>query len=398
MLNFSVLQDGMLRYLQAAGLISEAEIEAGLDIGQDLEGEQISMTMGDANLDFANVSFIVERALDQGADALITFSTPVTLAAINATQDMDDPPIVLFGSVYNPYAAGIAQSSCVKPAHVTGVESVTLYDEIVPLILLQNPEIQAIGTVYSASETSGRLGAEAIVEAAEALGVTVEEAAVTAISDLAPAAEGLIAKGAEALLIPSDLLTVAGLPALMQVGIENGIPVFHSTGNSVNEGATVSAGVSELSLQGRLIGSLLAGALGGDLDAGRTGIGSVSKLTVAVSADTAAMQNVELSEALLERADIIYKDGVTTGRRILDALASLGLEPELAQEVAAQIATAVAGGGLEELDLPPEVMQTLVEAFSDQASQDEISGIVAGLHCSDEMIAEQQAALDAMEG
>ena len=133
------------------------------------------------------------------------FSTPVTQAAINATLDMDDPPVVIFGSVYNPYAAGIAEAPCVKPAHVSGVESVTLYDEIVPLLLLQNPDIQKVGTVYSSTEASGRLGAQAIVEVAGSLGLAVEQAAVTAISDLAPAAEGLVAKGVEALLISIGL-------------------------------------------------------------------------------------------------------------------------------------------------------------------------------------------------
>ena len=254
MFNFSLIQDSVMGMLANTGLISEEEAATDFSAGAELDGENIRVVMGDAALNFANLNLVIESALDKGADALITFSTPMTLAALNATQDMDDPPIILFASVFNPYAAGIARSACIKPDHVTGVLSVTPYEDIVPLLLLQDPDITTIGTLYSSSETSGRLGAEEIAAAAEAHGLQVETAAITAISDLIPAAESLVAKGVEAFLIPSDLLTVAGLPSLMQVGIESGIPVFHATANTLNDGATVSAGVSEAGAQGRIIG------------------------------------------------------------------------------------------------------------------------------------------------
>ena len=398
MFNFNLIQGTMFNSLQVHGFLSEAEADAGLSDSGELDGEGIRIALGDANLSFANVNFIVDEALDKGADALVTFSTPVTQAAIHATSDMDDPPIVIFASVYNPYEAGIARASCLKAAHVTGLESVTLYEDIVPLLFLQNPDIKTIGTVYSASETSGSHGAAEIMEIAEGLGLTVEQAAVTSVADLAPAAEGLIARGVEAFLIPSDLLTVAGLPSLMQVGIENGIPIFHSTGNSVNEGATISAGVGESGVQGRLLGAMLAGILRGDIDVSRAGIGSVSKITVSVSKDTAELQDVEISEALLERADMIYEDGVATGRRLLEVFARIGLSPELAKMAAARAQEAIAGGGKIEVGLPPQILKALREAQASQPTVDHISGALADLHCTDEMIAQQQAELDAAEG
>ena len=398
MLNFSLLQESLLLNLRVAGLVSEAEAEAGLDVGQDLDAEQIRFIVGDANLSFASVNLIVDQALDAGADVLITFSTPVTQAAINATQDMEDPPAVLFGSVYNPYEAGIAQASCLKPAHVTGVEAVTRYEEIVPLLLLQNPEIRTFGTVYSSTEASGRLGAEAIVAIAEALGLRVEQAAVTSLSDLAPAAEGLIAKGIEAFLIPSDLLTVAGLPTLTQVGIENRIPVFHSTGNTSLEGATVGAGVLEILAQGSLLGALLGGHLSGEIDISRAGIASVSEVTVGVSLDSAALQGVEITEALLERADVVVKDGLPSDTRTVAMLEGLGLGPEQIDMVIAVLADAFSGRSESALELPPEVTAIVAQAMAAQATEDDIAGALADLHCTDEMITQQQAELDAAEG
>ena len=366
MLNFSVLQDSMMLGLRVAELVSEAEADAGLGVGQDLEGENVRMMVADADFSFGNINLIIEQALDAGADALVTFSTPVTVAALNATLDMDDPPAVFFGAVYNPYEAGIADASCVKPAHVTGVQSVTQYEEIVPLLLLQNPDMKVVGTVYSASETSGRLGAEAIAMAAAELGLTVEQVGVTSVADLGVAAEGLIAKGVEALLIPSDMLTVAGLPTLMQVGIENGIPVFHSTGNTTNDGATVAAGVLKMGVEGRLLGAMLAGHLSGAMDISAIRIGEVSGVTVGIDLDTAAMQDVEISEALLARADVVTENDVTYGPLLMDWLLAFGLPDEQAMQVAEAVASAYAGGGIMELDLPDELSAQLQAALAAQ--------------------------------
>ena len=301
-------------------------------------------------------------------------------------------------SVFNPIEAGIAEASCVKPAHVTGIESLTPYEDIVPLLLLQNPDLSTIGVIYSSTETSGRIGADSIIAAGEALGLTVEVIAVTGIPDLPLAAESLIEKGAGAFLIPSDLLTISGLPAIMQIAIENGIPVFHSTANTINMGATVSAGASENTLQGNIIGAMLIGYLNGELDIARTGIGLIDNLNVGVNLDVAELQGIEISDALYERADILLRDGSMTGRRLIQFLEGLGMEQEMIDLVVEAAAQAQLGGGQLEADLPKEVFDVLSAAIASSARMDDIAGILESLHCTDEMIAEQMAELDSADG
>ncbi len=392
--SFTYVENAIVDTLFSAGLINEEE-QAILQAGQDLEGERLNVIWDDANFDFAAANVIVEGALDQGADALIVLSTPTAQAAVNITADMDDPPAVLFTSVYNPFSAGIAQSTCIKPAHVTGIESLTPYEDIVPLLLMQNPNMQVIGTLYSSAETSGRIGAERIIEVAAELGLQVEAAAVVSIADLPLAAEALIEKGVEAFLIPSDLITLSGLPALMVIAVENGIPVFHSTANTINMGATVSAGSSENTLQGNIIGTMLAGYVNGELDISRTGIGLVDNLSVGVNLDMAEMQGIEISEALFERADMLMNDGALSGRRIIQVLESWGLDEEMIGKVLEAVSQAQMGGGELEVDLPPEIMSMISQAIAAQADTDDMAAIIDSLQCTDEMIAEQQAKLDA---
>ena len=395
--SYDLIDDGLLSAILAGGMVSEAE-HAILLAGEDLDGEKLRLVWRDAGFNFSNTIIIVEQAIDEGADVLITYSTPATQAAVLVTSDMEAPTPLIFTSVYDPFAAGIARSSCVKPDHVTGVELITPYEDIVPLLLLQDPDIQVIGTLYSSSEASGAAGANQIVEVAMAHGLQVEEAAVASVSELALAAEGLVERGVEALVVPADMTTVSALPIIMQVAAENQLPVFHSVAFAYNEGATVSAGPAKYASQGGMVAGILAGYLDGSLDIARTGIGVIRDLTVGINQDSANLQGIEISEALMEMADSIIHDGISTNPGMIDSFKAMGLEGEALDAVMAAISQGARGPGEGTTDVPPEIMKLITEAFSSMGQQANVGARLAELHCTDEIIAEQQAALDAADG
>ena len=132
----------------------------------------------------------VASALDQEPDMLVTLSTPLTVAALNATYDMENAPAIFFADVYNPYDAGIADAPCIKPAHVIGLETSIDYANILPLLQMQIPDLQTIGTLHNSGDASGIYGASQIAELGEALGLTVVQSAVASAADLA-LAEGI---------------------------------------------------------------------------------------------------------------------------------------------------------------------------------------------------------------
>ena len=395
--SYDLIDDGFLSAILAGGMVSEAEHEVLL-AGEDLDGEKIRVIWSDAGFDFANAVFIVEQAIDAGADVLVTYSTPVTQAASLVTSEMAEPTPLIFTSVYDPFAAGIARSSCVKPAHVTGVELITPYEDIVPLLLLQDAEIRVIGTIYSSSEASGAAGAIEIVEVAAAHGLEVREAAVASVGELALAAQGLVERGAEALVIPAGMTTVSALPILMQVAEENQLPVFHSVAFAYNEGATVSAGPAEYASQGGMVAGLLAGHLDGSLDIASAGIGVIRDMNIGINLDAAALQGIVISDALLEMADSIIHDGVSTNPAIVESFKAMGLDGETLEMVMAAISGGARGFGEGASDVSPEITIIIAQAFSSMSQQANIGAMLADMHCTDEMIAEQQAALDAAEG
>ena len=390
------MENAILDSLLATGEITEAEWQQ-LHERQDLTGERINILWGDAQFDNASAHTLVESMLDKNVDVLVTSATPMTAAAVNATADLESAPAIIFGEVYAPYAAGIAQSSCIKPPHVTGVAPETPYSEILPLLRMQDPAIETIGTIYSLSEISGVVGAEQIKLLGAELGMTVLEYGVNSAPDLALATDAIIERGAEALILPSDNITMAGLPIMMESAAEHSIPVFHAISTAMGVGATVGAGTSQYDWQGSLIASLLTGHLNGEVDIASAGIAAVNDMVIGINLDIAQRQDLTISDTLLESAHLVIKDGVVVNNMLADRLRALGLEGEALKVILDQVNQLGAGASLS--DFPPEAQKQLLQltggSMADRAAS--MRQDIASLACTPERIAEQQAELDAAD-
>lgn len=348
---FELSQKGTLDMLEAYGYISAEERETLIAEGS-VEGENATVILGDAEFDFPTANLLVEDALDQGVDVIVAITTPVGQAATNATIEMDDPPIVLFNTVTSPYAAGIAEASCIKPDHISGSQALAPYENIFPLILLQNPDITSVGTIYNNAEANSVVSAEILAEVAEALGVTLELQPVTATAEVGTAAEALISKGVQAFMIPTDSTVSDGLPALLAVSEENGVPIFHADASQVYAGATVGAGLSYYQ-EGVDTARMLIAYLQGELDIATAGISKQPGMAIGINLDTAALQGIEISDALTYVADFVIDGGESTE-----------VDPEL-----------------------PEM------TMEDREAEDK--AFLDALTCTPEIIEEQQAELDA---
>ena len=305
---FTMTESTVLDMLQAYGYVSGAEREA-LEGRHDLQGEKIEILWGEAGWDLPTVNLMVEEALDAAPDALVTLTTAVTQIAVNATLDMDYPPAIFFASVHDPYVAGIAETPCVKPAHIAGSQLEPSYEDLIKLLSIYDPEIQTIGTVFNSSEVHGAVGAQKIAEIGEARGYTVFQSAVNGIAELPLAIEGLVSKGIEALLLPVDSLTVQGSHLISHISIDHGIPLFYPSVGTVYGGATFGLGFYAHYDHGLNIGRLLTAYLNGDLDLAATAIDVQSGRMLAINFDVAAAQDVEISEHLRSSADIRIEDG-----------------------------------------------------------------------------------------
>jgi len=353
---------GILDSLEAYGYLTSAE-RAALNESVDLNGQNINLLYRDAGFDLPSVNLMVEEVIDKGADALVTITTQVAQIAVNATRDMEDPPAILFSLVTTPFGTGIADSTCIKPGHVAGTQPVLSFADYVPLVLVQDPDIQVIGTIVTPDQPTSVVGAQLIQDIGASLGLTVEVASAISLADLSVATESLLSKGVEAIVLSVTPLTLQGTPVLVQMTAEHGIPLYAPIIQQVYRGVTVGAGFHSFYEEGVIAATILNAHLSGDVDIADIAINQSRSFGIAINLDTAAEQGIEISDDLLARANFVIENG----------------------ERSEGMASDVAANRLMLQNMSLEERRAADIAF------------LAGLECTPEMIAEQQAALDTAE-
>ena len=347
--------------LQEYGYIN-ADERTTLESGSDLHGENINILNRDAGFDFPTANLMIEDALDQGADVLVTVSNEVGAIAAGAMAELEDPPALIFAIVTSPEYAGLVQSSCVKPPNVTGTQmwfDVAHYEQI---LFRQDPDLDAYGVLVDTSDPAHQYYIANVEDYAERYGLRAEIATSASVADWGTAAQTLIEADVDAIaLMPRTADPARGIPAVINEAY--GVPVYSIIVTDVFMGVTIATGFNGWYEEGHTTARMLIGHLRGDIDIARTGIATTPAVATAVNLDSAAQQDVVIAEAILADADFVVEGGEGMG-----------------------------------VDIEIPGVTTVLEEMSLEERMAADAEFLASLHCSDDMIAEQQAALDAADG
>ena len=359
---------GMLHALASYGFIGKDDPTAVVLVESDYAGDKLAINWRNANFDLPTANLVVESSLDSGADIIVALTPAIAQIAVGVTSEMDQPIPVLFAVVEDPFRLGIADSPCIKPAHVTGTLAPVPFAEIISLTLLQDPDLKTIGAVFALGDGMGEVNARQLQEAAEAQGLTVLAEGVASTVDISAAASGLLADGVDAFVQPSDSLSLQGLPIVSAAVEGSGIPVYHSDPMGIFWGATVSAGFFRWYDQGKDIGSMIAAYLNGELDIATTAINQRGSAVIyGVNHIAAASADLELSAEVANNADFAL---TAEGEIVMNSM-------EAAMEFA-RINVQHGGGGVPDLE-----SQRLADAE-----------LFASLACTDERTAAERAELE----
>ena len=345
--------EGLFDMLAYHGYVDSEEI-ADFTQNEDFEGEHLDIIWRDAGFDLPTINIMVEEALDRGADILITLTTNVTLTAVKASLEsgIEPPPLVIFAIVTAPYSAGVAEAPCVKPSNVVGSHARVSYEDMVGLAPLLDPDVDLIGSFATPARTATVIGVERIKGYAAELGIEVETASWVTAGDGVVGAETLIDKGVDMFV---SIGYPESLPAIVEAANVSGIPIVTSTMSYLPTGAHVVSGFYSYYQEGQIIGRMLVAELQGILEPERTAIHADTAVTIALNLDSIAAGGIEIPDELMERADFVFENGESSEEF---------LKPEYADRSA-------------------------------EERMEEVVGFLGSLHCTDEMIAEQRAALEA---
>lgn len=351
----SRLVEAVYDVLNYHGYLSDEEA-ASIVANEDFEGEKINIIWRDAGGDVSNVPIMTEYALDKGATILVTTTTNVTLNAIKAAEDsgMEPTPLVIFSLVGAPYRSGVAEASCVKPDNVVGSHALSSYEDVMALLPMQSADIDFIGSFMNPGNSGHVYATEQITRYAAPLGITVEEAPWLDAADGLINAERLIDSGVDMFV---SLGHPPSLPAIIEASNVAGIPILATAMSYVHRGVHIAAGFYSYYNEGSVVGYMLTAALDGELDAARVGIHAAPQLAVALNLDSIKEGEIEISDALMQRADFVVENGESTEEFVKPDYPDVDMETRRAERAA----------------------------------------FLETLFCSDEEIAEQLAALEAEE-
>jgi ABC-type uncharacterized transport system substrate-binding protein len=217
--------------------VEEAEkgIREGLHDAGLVEGRDYQVRVRNAQGDMPTLSTLVDAALSEDTNLLMTLSTPTLQAALRRTRDV---PIV-FTFVADAIAAGAGRSNEDHLPNVTGVPTGAAYDELVEIVRECLPTARRLGTLFVPAEVNSVYNKEQVEAAATRRGFEFRAVAANTSAEVSDAALSLLAQDIDAVCQAASNVTTAAFASIAQPAQRAHVPVFGFLSNDVRSGAAV---------------------------------------------------------------------------------------------------------------------------------------------------------------
>lgn len=216
---------------------TERGILDGLEEEGLVDGRDYTTNIRNAQGDMATLNGLVDAAIADGADLLITMSTPTLQAALQRAQGRTP---VVFGYVANAVAAGAGTSNDDHLPNVTGVTVGGAYPEMIQLVQRIMPNARRIGTLYVPAEVNMVYNLGILNDIAEKAGIEVVSVGVSNSGEVADAALALAGRGIDAIVQIGGNATAAAFSGIVQAANRAKLPIFGFQTTHAKGGAAVT--------------------------------------------------------------------------------------------------------------------------------------------------------------
>jgi len=267
-----------------------------------VEGTDIVYDIQSAQGDMATAQTIARKFQSDGVDLVLAIATPTAQAAAHVIKDTP----ILITAVTEPVAAGLVESIARPGTNVTGTSDLTPVKAQLELLKEIVPHATRVGVIYNAGEINSVVQVDIAKEAAAELGLTIVEATAGNSSEVLQAAQSLQGR-VDAIYVPKDNTVVAALESVLQVGIEQKIPVFAGETDSVERGALASYGLDYFQL-GYKTGMMAVDILQNGVNPGDIPVGYPDDLGLVINADAAAKMGVTITDSMRSKAEAVINE------------------------------------------------------------------------------------------
>lgn len=204
---------------------------------------------------------IVNDFVSKEVDLIMANATAALQAAANATLD-----IPILGTSITEYgvALEIADFNGTVGGNISGTSDLAPLDEQAQMVIDLVPDAQTVGLLYCSAEPNSEYQVKVVREYLENAGLTVEDFAFSASSDVAQVAEAAAA-ACDALYIPTDNTAASCTETINNVVLPTGTPIIAG-----EAGICGGCGIATLSISyyelGKTTGAMAAKILKGEAD------------------------------------------------------------------------------------------------------------------------------------
>lgn len=278
--------------------VEEAErgIRAGLREAGLVEGRDFELTVRNAQGDMPTLSALVDAAVTDGSDLLLTLSTPTLQAAMQRAGDL---PIV-FTFVASAVAAGAARSNEDHAPNVTGVPTMGAYEDLMQAVQECLPGARRVGTLFVPAEVNSVHNKDELVAAARRRGVEVVAVAANTSAEIADAALALTSHDIDAVVQVAGNLTSSAFASIAQAALRARMPLFGSLSSHFHDGAPIVV-ARDYYDGGRQAGLMAARVVRGE-DPARMPLEPLLTTKTMVDAEAARAVGLVLPPSVLRRA------------------------------------------------------------------------------------------------
>ena len=268
------------------------------------EGQNANIEFRSAGGNNGKVQGLVAELVTLPVDIIVTWGALATIAAKRATSTI---PIVI-GTATDPIASGLVQNLARPEGNVTGFSTLApeLGTKRLELLREAVPNIDRVGILWSsANPTNGKPQVQAILNAAQVLGLATEIEGADNADGIEGAIEALTRREVAALIIVADSVFSGARKRIVGLATAKRLPAIYPDRRFVAVGGLMSYGPDVPDNFRRAAGyvdRILKGAKPGDLP-----VEQPTKFELVINMKAAAAIGLKISPGLPLRSDEVIE-------------------------------------------------------------------------------------------
>jgi putative ABC transport system substrate-binding protein len=267
------------------------------------EGQNITIESRFADGRFDRLSGLAADLARVRVDVIVTYTTPATQAAKQATGTI---PIVI-AAVIDPVAAGLVASLARPGGNITGLSQMVpeLVEKQLELLKEVAPKISRVALLGNPANAGTALQARRAQDAARGLGVRLQLLEVRGPSEIDSAFAAMAGEQAGAVIVLVDSMLIDHRARIADLAARRRLPTVSSPIETAEAGGLIAYGPSTRDMFRRAasyVDKILKGAKPADLP-----VEQPTKFELVINLKTAKALGLAIPQSLLLRADQVLE-------------------------------------------------------------------------------------------